>query len=100
MKPRYVHDCDVCKFLGQFDYDGPLSDGTTERCAADLYYCHSNGFLGGSVLARHSDEPSDYSSMPLDVMRSHVADMRRRPATHTPALLEAYDRHHAAGTQD
>lgn len=45
MKPKFAHDCETCKFLGHF-YDH------------DVYTCDH------SVVARYSDEPSEYSSMP------------------------------------
>lgn len=49
MKPKYKHDCDACKFLGHF-YDH------------DVYTCER------SVIARYSDELSEYSSMPASVL--------------------------------
>jgi hypothetical protein len=42
-QPRYVHDCDGCTFLGQFE-------------EYDLYACDN------TVIARRSDEGSDYKS--------------------------------------
>lgn len=44
MKPKFEHNCEDCKFLGHF-------------YAHDVYRCD------GSVIARYSDEPSEYSSM-------------------------------------
>ena len=44
---RYVHDCDRCVSLGVFG-------------KADLYYCAKNG--DPTVIARWSDEGSDYTS--------------------------------------
>jgi hypothetical protein len=43
--PRYLHDCECCRFVG-FHKD------------ADLYYCATEP----TVIARYSDEGSDYSS--------------------------------------
>ncbi len=95
-KPRYDHDCKSCVFLGPYNYDGPLSDGTTEKFYADLWYCPESFMapsLGPSLIARHSSEGSDYASMPYDIFVSHEASMRARPATHTHGLLEALDRY-------
>jgi hypothetical protein len=53
---RYTHDCTRCIFLGQFK-------------DADLYYCDQlstsrSGRLtkDPTIVARYSNEPSDYSS--------------------------------------
>lgn len=46
MKPKFKHDCEDCTFVGHF-YDH------------DVYTCDR------SVVARYSDEPSEYSSMPV-----------------------------------
>ena len=46
-KPRFVHDCDKCTFLGQFlEYD--------------LYYCPQGNIP--TVIARFGDEGWDYRS--------------------------------------
>lgn len=47
-RPQWAHDCDDCVFLGQHD-------------DVDLYYCEAKG-PGITLIARHSDEPSDYNS--------------------------------------
>lgn len=45
---RYVHDCDVCRYLGQHgDYD--------------LYSC-DQAIRVVTVIARHSSQDSDYQS--------------------------------------
>lgn len=46
MEPIYLHNCDVCVFLGNFDNK-------------DLYFC-PNGRT--TVIARNSDEGHDYQS--------------------------------------
>lgn len=46
MKPKFEHDCESCKFLGHF-------------YGHDVYTCEN------SVIARYSNEPSEYSSMPV-----------------------------------
>ncbi len=51
-RPRYVHDCDICQFLGRHG-DKDLYLHHTEKSAA----------LGSStVIARESDDPPDYQS--------------------------------------
>lgn len=49
--PLYQHNCDHCVFLGTYQ-------GT------DLYACESGcpGYAWPTVIARSSDEPSDYMS--------------------------------------
>lgn len=51
MQKRYIHDCDRCDFLGQFN-------------EFDLYLCPSGV---GSVLARYSDAGPDYSSSEISI---------------------------------
>lgn len=46
--PKYVHDCDVCVFLGNFE-------------DMDLYVCRGESG-GGTYVARQSDQDSDYIS--------------------------------------
>jgi len=45
---RYQHDCSACTFLGQHN-------------DADLYFCSQGGKFP-TVIARYSDEGSDYQS--------------------------------------
>lgn len=54
---RYSHDCDDCIGLG------PLVRGSNRF---DLYLCPRCD--EGTVIARFSDEPSAYLSMPLDIL--------------------------------
>jgi hypothetical protein len=46
VKPLYIHDCDLCTFLG-------TSDGKS-----DLYVC----LPGKTLIARHSSDGPDYTS--------------------------------------
>lgn len=46
--PKFVHDDDHCTFLGHFE-------------GADLYHCDQGGVLP-TLIARHSDQDSDYVS--------------------------------------
>jgi dCMP deaminase len=61
-KPLYEHDCDECVFLGRYE-------GTPRRPVRvhDLYYCQKSAHATDSkwpatVIARHSNTPSDYTS--------------------------------------
>lgn len=55
-KPRFAHDCSCCIFLGHTREQGSR--------VADLYYCVSvnKKTKYSTLLARFSDEPSDYES--------------------------------------
>lgn len=46
-KPRFIHDCDECTFLGRYEGAGTNYD---------LYYC------GDTVIARYGSEGSCYTS--------------------------------------
>ncbi len=63
--PRFCHDCTRCTFLGGFD-------------AADLYFCC--GSLETTVIARYSDEGSNYASgMAFSFgSNAHLTEARRR----------------------
>ena len=50
--PQHKHDCDKCKFLCHVD-------------GMDVYRCP----VEGSLIARHSDDPADYSSTPASVFK-------------------------------
>ena len=53
-KPRFIHDCDNCLFLGQYDQ-------------FDCWYCpeSKSSISGGSVIMRSSDDGPDYCSYDL-----------------------------------
>lgn len=91
-EPRYDHDCEQCVFLGRFDHDGPLSDGNTERMECDLYACPGS-IMGGSLIARHSSDGPEYSSMPTEMVIEHQNRMREQPSTYSAGLLEALRRY-------
>lgn len=75
--PKWVHDCDACIFLGQYQ------DSVTH----DLYACsesgavcmtltakYRDGYSGGdaigmTLIARYGNEGSEYTSMPESVVR-------------------------------
>ena len=52
MKPKWKHDCTACTFIGAM---------FMSKTTADWYVC------GDTVLARMSDEGSDYWAMPISV---------------------------------
>jgi hypothetical protein len=52
--PRYKHDCDACKFIGN-------------HLQYDVYHC--SGILGGSVIARFGNKGSEYASAPLEIAK-------------------------------
>lgn len=56
MKPRFVHDCSRCKYLGSLFLR--VSD-----CPGwyDLYSCDQSGTMP-TVIARYGDEGSEYMS--------------------------------------
>lgn len=58
-KPQWKHDCTNCRFLGLTIGGGHL---------ADLYVCEGSdpGDRDPTILARFSDEGSDYLSCPLE----------------------------------
>jgi len=49
MKPKFLHDCSSCKFLGIYG-------------GYDIYLCDK------SIIARHGDEGHEYASGLIDVM--------------------------------
>lgn len=46
--PKFVHDCEDCKFIGQVNYEGKIRD---------VYTCYT------SVLARYGDDGCEYESI-------------------------------------
>lgn len=65
MNRRFDHDCDRCRYLGEFRADS--AEGLW-----DLYYC-PHGLLGGSIIARYSSSGPDYVSMPLKLFLNNAA---------------------------
>ncbi len=53
MLPQFQHDCCHCEFLGRAEIN---------LIKADIYFCNTSGFGKGSLIARLSDEPSNYIS--------------------------------------
>ena len=64
--PHFQHDCSACEFLGSAEYPSFHHGG--EVVKADLYVCRK------SVIARYSDEPSEYSSSPINLVGSLLCD--------------------------
>jgi hypothetical protein len=59
-KHIYQHDCDSCHYLGTFfgiDAHNPMKGDSLQ----DLYVCNEKG-SNPTIIARASDEPSDYAS--------------------------------------
>lgn len=93
MFPKYQHTCKSCLFLGTYEYEGPLSDGTTQHFIDDLYICPGDS-LGPTILARHSSKGSDYSSMPrsiLERIRAEIEAGAHLVSTTMPGMLEALE---------
>ncbi len=62
LNPRFRHDCEACAFLGHFR-------------GYDVYHCENEAFshlTGGSLIARHGDEGSDYWAMQKNMFISIV----------------------------
>lgn len=70
----YAHDCDRCVSLGTIHMHGK---------AVDLYVCAKAGWE--SIIARHGNEPPEYTSAPVSVVRSINPE-------HEPALAEGLRR--------
>jgi hypothetical protein len=49
-KPKYIHDCKECHFLGTLDN------------TFDLYFCDKQGKGRETVIARYGDKGADYLS--------------------------------------
>jgi len=49
--PKYTHDCEACKSLGQFEHEGAVHD---------LYWCGTHE--RGTVIARFGNDGPDYGS--------------------------------------
>jgi hypothetical protein len=58
MKPKYQHDCDQCKFLGQF-------------YGFDVYTCVGSD---PSIIARFSSDGPDYYSTSVSTFKKHVTE--------------------------
>lgn len=78
MPPRFTHDCDRCRFIGQHgDFD--------------IYVCArpADSVLGPTLLARYGDDGPEYASMDASVMRYNLAHLQahRADVPSTDALL-------------
>ena len=93
----YIHDCDGCVYLDNYQYEGYLSDGERKVYHADLYYCPDKRHPESpSLIARHSDEGSDYSSSEPWAFEGNYAARLMNPvsklSTHGAAMVECYKR--------
>lgn len=59
----YTHDCDRCRYLGWYLWDGTVYD---------LYICGDTET--GSVVARYGHDGPEYRSFPVVVAKSVMAD--------------------------
>ncbi len=77
VKPKFQHDCDGCKFLGQHIFDNGR--------VVDLYWCPSSKndpvslACDTSVIGRYGDECPDYAaSMPPKAFAgSYLEDLKK-----------------------
>lgn len=63
--PRFKHDCEDCRFVGNFENEGQVADG---------YVCT----VTHSIILRNGDNPPNYSSVPGFVLR--VRDLMQEPS--------------------
>lgn len=92
--PCFTHDCTACIFLGHYNYEAPLVDGS-EWTTVDLYYCDT-AIMGGTCIARYGSDGPQYSSCPVDLIKRDLVTLMEnggRVATSTPAIVEAYNRY-------
>jgi hypothetical protein len=54
MKPKFIHDCDKCQFLGRLFV--PINN-----CMADLYKACDSTENDAYLIFRYSDDGADYS---------------------------------------
>lgn len=91
-KPQFRHDCEKCDFLGRYVFEGPLRGAAPAHVWVDLYACGEGPVMGPSLICRMSDEGSNYCSMAASVMVPSLESMRAQPSTHSPGIVEAFDR--------
>lgn len=75
---RFTHDCDLCDFLGHF-------------WRHDVYFCARRpGTMNrhGSWIARFGNDGPDYSSMPSDVLLTHL---RNADTSHLGGPIDTTD---------
>lgn len=100
MKPFYTHDCDKCHFLGNFTYNAPLWNNTTELMQFDLYRCATTSLGKHTIIARHGDDGPEYASMPDKLIEENLipaVNNRGEHSTYSQALIEGY--HRAGGNR-
>lgn len=81
MKAQYKHNCNRCIFLGR----DIIPQGEKPPKFVDLYLHPSR--VEDSLIARYSDEPSDYWAMDIVSMR-RSEDIKTQPGKN---LLKRYD---------
>lgn len=61
MKPKFVHDCDKCRFHGHY-------------FGHDIYSCGHGSKYSHSLIARWGDEGSQYASTMLYLFREGISN--------------------------
>ena len=77
--PKYQHDCDDCNFSGALEF---------HNMHVDIYRCGHSFYSG--FLFRFSDEPSDNTHMPEQVV-VRLASETGHPAEEVVAALSQFD---------
>lgn len=82
-KPKFVHDCDQCTYLGYIPVQRliPYADAEWYHDGVDIYQCQfemDSGAVYSTVIIRYSSEGPDYTSGPFD---GGLWDVARKMAT-------------------
>ena len=78
MKPIYLHDCTVCRFLGDFLHN---------ELYYDLYVCRDS--IGILCLARYGDDGCEYLSMTRTKEEWEKELIRNISPEHSTSVLRA-----------
>ena len=78
--PKFKHDCPACIFLGEYKGD-------------DLYFCPQRTLGTPSLVIRHSDEGSDYSSGIVFVWTQPYREAAQRAMDKGLITLEDVEKH-------
>jgi hypothetical protein len=79
-KPWWEHDCENCKFMGNFIY---TTDGSPEE--NDLYFCPRGS--ESSFIRRFGDEGGDYESMSFETFGILTKSSRTAPPFWTAKIF-------------
>lgn len=67
-EPIHTHDCDRCKFVGSKPLKHLTGDSDNDQTLIDIYICEDSDGDGFTVVARQSNEGSDYFSLSSDIL--------------------------------